>query len=1090
MKKVSIFLILLLFVLTGNAQVDFIKDDKVVSDGDTIKLYPSSIELAPGFTIVDGTIKEPYIKNTTSNSVKLTVKVSCNSASHFSWCGITTTCSPLNNTDETRETTINAGEQLALDLHPEFTDGVYDTYLAEVTATISGTSKRIFIKYIYGEEDESGEVTEQIKKIEVDGIYYNILESYSKTVEVTFNGNSYDSFDEYKGDIKIPSEVNYNGVTYTVVGLGKNCFSSCTNLKSLELPSTLKTVDNTAFYKCNNLSALVLNCSSIGNWFSNVQTMISSVELGVSVKYIEERAFNGFNKISSIEIPNSVLSIGKYAFSGCTNLHEVKISNSVTSIASSAFYACNNISKLHLNCTKIENWFSDLKKSVTDIYLGESVKAIGDYAFSDFCKISNIELPNTVNSIGKYAFSGCTCLKELEIPNSIVNISETSFAGCNNITKLHLNCNNIGNWFSDMKLSVQEVFLDDLVENIGTSAFKGFEVLNKLRISSNILSISDYAFEGCKNLTILELPESLQTIGEYSFSNCAGLSSINIPASVSHIGNKAFFGCNNVTKLKVYCKNIKDWFSGINSSVNEIIIGETVDTISAYAFNGFSRITEISIPQSVKFINESIFANCENLSIINVDSNNIYYDSRENCNAIINTKENIIVAGCKNTKFPTSINSIGNGAFEGCTGLKELELPEQITSIGNKAFYECSTLANVYIPSSTKIIAENAFEHCDNLKVLMINTDCVDTWFSRNTSLKKVILGDNVKRISKNAFFGCSYVNSVIPSENINYVGENAFYGTQWLNEQPNGVIYLGKSLYKYKGTMPNNTTLVINNGTHSITDLAFSDCSNLERIEFPSTLKSIGRMAFKNCTKLSEFIVPQFATELGDSILYNCKKIRVLKVLCDTLPANKFDNLSSLQKVVLGGDLKHIENGVFTGCESLDSLVCYSEHIKNWGIYVDNLTDFTIGNSVKTIGEDVFKAMYSLENITIESSVPPIVDENAFAKFQFSSVKLSVPEESIEVYKSEEVWGKFYTINGWVPANISILKSNDNKPIVVYTNNGINIVNANKQHISIYSIDGKLIKMIKEYNGNTLYLQPNLYVLKVGDYIVKVIIK
>ena len=167
---------------------------------------------------------------------------------------------------------------------------------------------------------------------------------------------------------------------------------------------------------------------------------------------------------------------------------------------------------------------------------------------------------------------------------------------------------------------------------------------------------------------------------------------------------------------------------------------------------------------------------------------------------------------------------------------------------------------------------------------------------------------------------------------------------------------------------------------------------------------------------------------------LYNCKKIRVLKVLCDTLPANKFDNLSSLQKVVLGGDLKHIENGVFTGCESLDSLVCYSEHIKNWGIYVDNLTDFTIGNSVKTIGEDVFKAMYSLENITIESSVPPIVDENAFAKFQFSSVKLSVPEESIEVYKSEEVWGKFYTINGWVPANISILKSNDNKPIVVYT--------------------------------------------------------
>ena len=77
------------------------------------------------------------------------------------------------------------------------------------------------------------------------------------------------------------------------------------------------------------------------------------------------------------------------------------------------YYACNNISKLHLNCTKIENWFSNLKKSVTDIYLGESVKAIGDYAFSDFCKISNIELPNTVNSIGKYAFSYHHSLKAM-----------------------------------------------------------------------------------------------------------------------------------------------------------------------------------------------------------------------------------------------------------------------------------------------------------------------------------------------------------------------------------------------------------------------------------------------------------------------------------------------------------------------------------------------------------------------------------------------------------------------------------------------------------------------------------------------------
>lgn len=152
MKKIFTLLFCAATAFAANAQVEFIHQDKVVEDGATIELYPGLTELAPGFVILDNVIKAPYIKNTSSEAAKLTVKVVRSDVSqHFQWCGITTACMLMTNISETRSAQVEAGGMVALDLHPEFKEGVYDTYTATVTATIGSASRTIKVNYVYNE---------------------------------------------------------------------------------------------------------------------------------------------------------------------------------------------------------------------------------------------------------------------------------------------------------------------------------------------------------------------------------------------------------------------------------------------------------------------------------------------------------------------------------------------------------------------------------------------------------------------------------------------------------------------------------------------------------------------------------------------------------------------------------------------------------------------------------------------------------------------------------------------------------------------------------------------------------------------------
>ena len=151
------------------------------------------------------------------------------------------------------------------------------------------------------------------------------------------------------------------------------------------------------------------------------------------------------------------------------------------------------------------------------------------------------------------------------------------------------------------------------------------------------------------------------------------------------------------------------------SGLTSINIPNSVTTIGNYAFSNCSGLTSINIPNSVNSIGNSAFFNCSGLTSIKVESGNTKYDSRNNCNAIIETNTNTLIAGCNNAIIPNSVTTIGNSAFFNCSGLTSINIPNSVTTIGNYAFYKCTSLTSITIPNSVTTIGNRAFYGCRGL---------------------------------------------------------------------------------------------------------------------------------------------------------------------------------------------------------------------------------------------------------------------------------------------------------------------------------------------------------------------------------------
>ena len=366
------------------------------------------------------------------------------------------------------------------------------------------------------------------------------------------------------------------------------------------------------------------------------------------------------------------------------------------------------------------------------------------------------------------------------------------------------------------------------VTDIGTKAFYEYSSLTSVIIPEGVTNIGANAFYNCNSLTSATIPKSVTSIGFLAFGDCGGLTSIVVDKE-----NKYYDSRNNCNAI------IETSSNTLVRGCKNTIIPDSVTSVKWGAFCGCSGLTSITIPAGVTRIEATAFKGCSGLTSIVVDKENKYFDSRNNCNAIIETESNTLVIGCKNTTIPADVTSIGGCAFYDCSSLTSITIPKGVTRIWGDAFAGCSGLTSITISAGVTSIGNGAFGGCSGLTSITIPASVTG-------------LGDYL-------FTGCSSLTSIkVDKENKYYDSRNN--SNAIIATESNTLVYGCKNT-----TIPASVT--------RLGDYAFAGCSGLTSITIPQGVTSIGYYAFANCSGLTSITIPQSVTSIGEYAFSNGRR-------------------------------------------------------------------------------------------------------------------------------------------------------------------------------------------------------------------------
>ena len=852
---------------------------------------------------------------------------------------------------------------------------------------------------------------------------------------------------------KICSSLTSITIPNSVKSIGRNAFYNCSKLTEINLQdgNTDLQIGNEVF-NGSPITSLYMgrNCSISDN--SPFASSITNLTIGASVTSIGSSAFKGNYGLTSIDIPNSVTSIGSYAFSGCSKLTEIKLQdgNVELQIETKVFNG-SPIRSLYMgrNCSTNDN--NAIASGITNLTIGASVTSIGSSAFRDCTGLKSITIPSSITSIGSSAFSGCSELSSVTIPNSVTFIGAGAFNGCRGLESVIIpsSVTSIGSSTFSGCSKLSSVTIPNSVTFIGAGAFNGCRGLASVIIPSSVTSIGNYAFSGCSELTSVIIPNSVRSLGEDVFYGCSSLkksaypntlsnpfsdgiaieynpksaliedgfiwgpekSSILfapcsltrefvIPKYVSSIGSRAFYLCNNITGITTLTEMApimpNDAFEGLYENAALSFPKSAVDS---YLGSNWSLF------KSLRFNNSDVAL--KNYSDGILDYWLLGAESETDRNIAVVKKGNYesMTSVTIPERFSTEdseryyVNSIGYGAFSGCSNLSEVRFHNKsaLTSIGDDAF-KGTRFTSISLPSSVTSIGRGAFMNSQiNSFTIPESIDSIaDETFS-GCNLQSIEIPAQVILIGKSAFANCPNLNkmTVLSSNSTLVIEENAFFNSNlyyldidrnWTNKRSISI----KSLVEVK----------IGPKVNSLSDFAFSGCSNLKSLEIPRTITSIGCEAFSN-SGLTSITIPNSVDSIAEGAFYGCPSLSSIKLSAGlkTIADNAFANCK-LSNLVLPPCVENIEDNAFANNATLNVVA--------------------MGPNVKSIGDKAFDKA-TLDKVFITAPTPPTAPYTAFSRY---AAKLYLQGEATvnAYYDAPTCWDRFEGFSMSEPTNLTII--------------------------------------------------------------------
>lgn len=708
---------------------------------------------------------------------------------------------------------------------------------------------------------------------------YRVISASEKTCEVS-------RLKDYRteGEITIPSEVN----SFQVTAIGESAFVKCSNITTVKVPNTIIKIGSLAFAGCSNLSA---------------------IKLPNSITTIGYGAFEGCENLKSIVIPSSVTIIeclsptGSWGnpFQFCSSLERIVVESGNTVYDSRE--NCNAIIKKSYDNPALPTGITTLITGCKNTVIPSSVQAIGDYAFAGM-GMTHIDIPSSVgDNIGANAFYGNYVEKNEFITHGGLDPANCNYWGCtildtstddgfyisngkllkytgnDSIIVIPEIVTSISDYVFSGRADITSVTIPDKVMSIGYGAFLNCSSLKSVNIPSGVTIVNDNTFNGCMALSSIDLPKNIRSIGDFAFSGCSSLETIIFHESLNSIGSNAFQGCKSLTEVYCYkpvCPETgNDVFLDSNISNATLWVLETsYEVYKATApWSDFGNIKklEVAIVNPSKFTFMATTAEGVQMRFRITDSATMsaevygYYESRT---ATIKEYFPAISREVTKATIPSSVYT-NQGEYN-------------ITGISSNAFYGCK-INTLSIPSSISTIRYDAFENCTNLTKVIIPD--IASWCS-----VKFILYNN-----------------------------NNFYR----NDSP---FHYG---HLYSDEYTEITNLIIPDGVTAINDYVFAECDNLISIQFPKTVKSIGKGAFYGCNSLKKVVIPDIGAWCSVSFAsFSDNPISQCHYLC-------CDDNTDITELRIPEGVTHIVPHAFYGC---------------W-----NIKKFIIPDGLLSIGEDAF---------------------------------------------------------------------------------------------------------------------------------------